>query len=262
MKEYKISGFADEIDANIEVQFEVLNKLGIEYFEPRGINGKNISELNEDEVKTLKEKMNECGIAVSSIGSPIGKIKLSDDFSVHFDVFKRVVETAKVLGTKYIRMFSFFHEGGAEWTADEREQVFVRIKKMLDYAKENDVILLHENEKEIYGDTTERCLDLMKKFHCDNFKAVFDPANFVQCGQDTKAAYDTLKDYIEYMHIKDAKAEVVLLAEFFQCFFRTAYFTRSEQFPFKMPGICHFKQYMYCAAAYFPFPFVNDAILF
>lgn len=207
MKAYKISGFSDEIDANIEVQFDVLNKLGIEFFEPRGVDGKNISELTEDEVKTLKGKMNEYGILVSSIGSPIGKIKLSDDFEAHFDVFRRVVETAKFLGTKYIRMFSFFHDGGAEWTADEREQVFVRIRKMLDYAKANDVILLHENEKDIYGDTTERCLDLMKEFHCENFRAVFDPANFVQCGQNTKVAYDTLKEYIEYMHIKDAKAE-------------------------------------------------------
>ena len=78
---------------------------------------------------------------------------------------------------------------------------------MIDYAKENDVILLHENEKNIYGDTADRCFDLMNELHCDNFKAVFDPANFVQCGQDTKKAYEMMKPYIEYMHIKDAKFE-------------------------------------------------------
>ncbi|MBE7011222.1 MAG: sugar phosphate isomerase/epimerase [Ruminococcaceae bacterium] len=203
MEKFKISGFSDEIDANVDVQFAVLNKLGIEYFEPRGIDGKNISALTDDEARDLKAKMDKCGIKVSSIGSPIGKVKISDDLEAHFETFKRVVAIAKILDTKYIRMFSFFHEGG-EWTNEEREIVFANLKKMIDYAKENDVVLLHENEKDIYGDIASRCEDLMKNLYCDNFKAVFDPANFVQSGQDTKEAFEMLKNYIEYMHIKDA----------------------------------------------------------
>ena len=203
----KISGFADEIAEAIDVQFEVLNKLDIKYFEVRGVDGKNISTLNDEEVLALKAKMEQYGIAVSSIGSPIGKIKIEEDFAPHFDVFKKVVNIAKTLGTKYIRMFSFYHEGGDEWTAAEREEVLNRLRQMISYAKEQDVILLHENEKGIYGDTADRCIDLMKELYCDNFKAVFDPANFVQCGQDTKYAFDNLKDYIEYMHIKDARFE-------------------------------------------------------
>ena len=201
MEYSKISGFSDEIDKSIIKQFEALNKLGIKYFEPRGIDGKNISTLTDDEVKSLKEDMQKYGISVSSIGSPIGKIYLSDDFDAHFETFKRVVKIAKELGAKYIRMFSFFH------SYDERSEVMARLKTMIGYAKENDVILLHENEKEIYGDTVERCKDLMDTLYCDNFKAVFDPANFVQCGQDTKKAYEELKPYIEYMHIKDAVAQ-------------------------------------------------------
>lgn len=200
----KISGFSDEISSDIDVQFEVLSNLGIKYFEPRGVNGKNISTLNDEEVIALKNKMDEYGIKASSIGSPIGKIKLTDDFGVHFEVFKRVVGTAKMLDTKYIRMFSFYHNGG-EWTAEERADVIAKLIKMIEYARENDVILLHENEKDIYGDTVERCVDLMSELYCDSFKAVFDPANFVQCKQDTREAFDKLHKYIAYMHIKDAK---------------------------------------------------------
>ena len=201
-----ISGFSDEIDSNTDIQFQVLNKLGIKYFEPRGIDGKNISELCDSEVAALKEKMEKYGIRASSIGSPIGKIKLSDNFSKHFEMFKRVVKTAKALDTKYIRMFSFYHNGG-EWTEKEREDIFLKLKKMIDYAKEQNVILLHENEKDIYGDTADRCGDLFENLGCDNFKAVFDPANFVQSGENSKAAYEKLKGYIEYMHIKDALKE-------------------------------------------------------
>ncbi len=205
---YKISGFSDEISMNTDEQFTALNKLGVKYFEPRGIDGKNISELSEAEMYALKEKMDKYGIKASSIGSPIGKIKVTDDFDAHFEVYKNVVKAAKVLGTKYIRVFSFFNtEVDAEWTADKRDIVFERLQKMIEYAKENDVILLHENEKDIYGDIAERCEDLAKNLCCDNFKLVFDPANFVQSGEDTMNAYNKLSDYVEYMHIKDAKKE-------------------------------------------------------
>ena len=203
----KISGFADEIDQAVDTQFAVLNKLGIGYFEPRGIDGKNISKLSDEEVVALKAKMDQCGIKVSSIGSPVGKMKIEDAFEEHFEMFQRVVQITKMLDAKYIRMFSFYHNGGEEWTAEERAEVFARLKMMIAYAKEQDVVLLHENEKDIYGDTADRCADLMKELSCDNFKAVFDPANFVQSKQDTKYAYGLLKDYIEYMHIKDAEME-------------------------------------------------------
>lgn len=202
MKYNKISGFSDEIAKDIKTQFEVLNKLGIKYFEPRGINGKNISTLTEDEAKALLCEMNKYGIKASSIGSPVGKIDIKDDFEPHFEMFKNVCRVAKILGTKYIRMFSFYGKNG--WDEEAKAEVFKRLGAFVDYAKKNDIILLHENEKDIYGEKAKECLELMETFACDNFKAVFDPANFVQAGQDTKEAYEMLKPYIEYMHIKDS----------------------------------------------------------
>lgn len=204
MKYALISGFADEIAGDVDTQFRVLGKLGIGYFEPRGIDGKNIANLTDEEVERLKGKMKACGIKASSIGSPIGKVKLEEDFEGHFRQFQRVVEIAGQLGAKYIRMFSFYHEGGAEWTEGERAEVLSRLGRMIAYAAERDVVLLHENEKDIYGDTAERCADLMEELGCGHFRAVFDPANFVQCGQDTWEAFEKLKRHIAYLHIKDA----------------------------------------------------------
>lgn len=212
MKYTKISGFSDEIAEDIDTQFQVLKKLNMGYFEPRGIDGKNIAALSDGEVSALKEKMDKSGIRVSSIGSPVGKVKLEEDFEPHFEQFKRVVEIAGKLGAGYIRMFSFYHsaqpetgeEKPGEWSREERQQVLERLGRMVAYAEKADVVLLHENEKDIYGDTAERCLDLMEELGCAHFKAVFDPANFVQCGQDTKEAYRKLKKHIAYVHIKDA----------------------------------------------------------
>lgn len=204
----KISGFSDEMQVDLVTQLETLKKLNVKYFDPRGIDGKGVITLSDDELTALKEKMDEYGIKASSIGSSIGKITLTEDFEEHFELFKRSVVAAKILDTKFIRIFSFYHDGDADvWTQEERGQVISQLKRMIEYAKENDVILLHENEKHIYGDTAERFLDLMKELYCENFKGVFDPANFVQSGQDTKEAYEMLKDYIVYMHIKDANKD-------------------------------------------------------
>ena len=205
--EFTISGFADEIDADITKQFEHLIKLGITHFEVRGVNGKNISNLDDNEVENLKNAMQKYKISVSSIGSPIGKIKMSDDLDAHFKKFERVVETAKKLGAKYIRIFSFYPPDG-EKIENYREKIIEILQKMADFAEKEGVILLHENEKDIYGDTPERCKDLFDNIKSPSFKGVFDPANFVQCGCVTYPdAWKMLKENIVYMHIKDAKKE-------------------------------------------------------
>lgn len=204
MYKFILSGFADEIDPMMNKQYELLHKLGIEYIELRGVNGKNISELTTNEVKELKAELDRENIKISAIGSPIGKIKMTDDFEKHFEMYKNVVAFAKILDTKYIRMFSFFTEGENE---KHRDEIFKRLARMIEYAKEQDVILLHENEKDIYGDIDTRCVELMKEFYCDNFKCTFDFANFVQCKVDTLKAYEKLSSYIEYVHIKDALYE-------------------------------------------------------
>lgn len=204
MADFIISGFADEIDQSTDKQFAHLNELGISYFEPRGIDGKNISELTLSEAKELKEKMDRCGIKASSIGSPIGKIKITDDFSEHIKLLEHVIEIAKILDTKYIRVFSFFIPKGED-PAKYRDEVLSRMKKMAEVAEKNGVILLHENEKDIYGDIAPRCKDIFDNVKSPALRGVFDPANFVQCGQVTYPdAFELLKDDIVYMHIKDA----------------------------------------------------------
>jgi len=203
MAYYKISGLVDEAAESGDIQLQVLKKLNMAYIEPRCLDGEDIAYLSDEKIVLFKKKIVASGIKVSAFGSPIGKINLADDFEEHFALFKRVVEITKFLGTKYIRMFSFYHNGDT-WTEEDRQAVFTRLRRLIDYAKEQDVILLHENETAIYGDTADRCADLMNELGCDHFKFLFDTANFVQCKQDTKYAYNLLKDHIAYMHVKDA----------------------------------------------------------
>lgn len=204
MAKFTISGFSDEIDEKITAQFEHLNKLGISYFEPRGINGVNIADIDDFQLEELKNDMKKYGIKVSSIGSPIGKIGINDEFEPHLEKLKRVIHIAKELGTKYIRIFSFFIPEGDK-PEKYRDEVMKRMKAMCDVAEKEGVILLHENEKQIYGDVATRCLDIFETVNSPVLKGVFDPANFVQVGEETyPKAFNMLKEHIVYMHIKDA----------------------------------------------------------
>jgi len=199
----KLCAFADEASEKLSGQIEALKRNGISCLEIRGVNGKNVKDLTRGEVKEVRRALDGAGISVWSIGSPIGKISLADDFEAHTDDFKRILETADLLGADKIRMFSFFPVQGMGQAA-VRSAVGERISALLALTPEH-ITLWHENEKEIFGENTENCLWLHRTF--PRLRAVFDPANFVQCGVDTLRAWEALGAYVSYLHIKDAVAD-------------------------------------------------------
>ena len=204
MVRFRISAFSDEYSAVLDEQIEGLLANHVKMTELRGVDGTSVSDLTPAEAAEVKKKLDAAGISVSAVGSPIGKIGITDPMEPHLDKLRNTCELASVLGTNRIRMFSFYIPGGKY---DEyRDEVFDRMGKMLDAADEYGVQLCHENEKGIYGDIPERCLELQKGFE-GRLGCVFDPANFVQSGaKPFPHAYEMLKHYITYMHIKDASS--------------------------------------------------------
>ena len=201
-----VSCFADEIDVSVDKQIALLQELGIGWIEFRSGDGKGVADYTEKEAEMLMSRLSANGIRISAVGSPIGKIDITQDFEPHFETYRHIVELAGILDTSFIRMFSFFMPEGEE--PDKfRDEVMRRMDRMVEYAAGRNVVLLHENEKGIYGDSAARCLDLMKLFYGDHFRCTFDFANFVQCGQDTMEAYEMLRPYISYIHVKDAMRE-------------------------------------------------------
>jgi len=205
MSKFILTGFSDEISSDFTQQLKQINNLNIGYIEIRGVNGKNITDHTLKEVKAIKKQLDEANVKVSAVGSPLGKIHITDPFEEHFTLFRHTVEIAKILDTKNIRLFSYFMDTAN--ALDYVDEVVRRTRAFCDYVKGTDIILLHENEKGIYGDTPERCLELYKTMCSPNFKLIFDPANFVQCGVETYPhAFNMLKNYVVYIHIKDAVA--------------------------------------------------------
>ncbi len=199
---FRISAFADEASPDIDAQIEALKNAGLCYIDLRGVFGKSCVDLNAEEVSILKEKLDQNGIKVSCLASPIGKIGITDDFEKELERFKNGLEVAKALDTKYMRIFSFFMSDNEKWL--RRREVMKRIKALLDAAEGSGITLLHENEKGIYGSTVKDCLDIHKTFKKRDFGMIFDPANFIQCGETPIDAWDDTKKYVKYIHIKDA----------------------------------------------------------
>lgn len=198
----KLCAFADEADPMLDGQIKMMVDNGISLLEIRGVNNKNISAVTADEAKEIRKKLDDNGISVWSLGSPIGKIKITDDFDKEIDTFKRMLDVGAILDAKCVRLFSFFGTGGKQEYFDE---VCAKLNTYVELCKPYGIIPCHENEKGIYGESADNCLALLKSV--SGLKAVFDPANFVQCGQDTLVAWDMLKEYVYYGHIKDAKAD-------------------------------------------------------
>ncbi len=198
----RIYAFADESGAMIDHQIEAMRRNGLQGLEIRNVDGENISAISEEKAREVRRKLEDAGLVTWSIGSPLGKIDIEkDDFQAHLDSLRHTLDLAQILGAANIRMFSFFLPADKD-PALFRNQVLDRLHTMVEVSAPSGIRLCHENEKGIYGDNAARCLDVLTEV--PELQGVFDPANFVQCGQDTLEAWDLLKDRIYYMHIKDA----------------------------------------------------------
>lgn len=193
--------FADEYAVSLEEQIEGLIQNKIDYLEIRFVDGKNIADIDLETVKRLNETLKENGISVFSIGSPIGKIDITDDFNEHLVKLERICESANIFGSKYIRMFSFYNRNRHP-IEEFRKTAFERVEKLLELADRYGVTLCHENEEGIYGESPEDCLELFESFE-GRLRCVFDMGNFILAGYYPLQAYKMLCGYIEYFHIKD-----------------------------------------------------------
>ena len=203
MSKIFISAFADEYDHDPRLQADFLGKRGVPYIEPRFINGTNIADLTESDTKAYTALLKEHGVRAFAIGSPLGKINLADDFDAHLELAKKCFNNANITGAKNIRMFSFYLRDGQS-RDDARGEVIDKLGRLIDLADSYGLTLCHENEANIYGESPDRCLDILNSFG-GRLKAVFDMGNFVLDGyKPFPDGYELLRDYIQYFHIKDS----------------------------------------------------------
>ena len=188
----ELCAFADEASASLQGQIKALKRNGISYIELRSIDGKNVSDFTEEEAKAYQKTLEENKIYVWSIGSPLGKVDIETDFSEYEKKVRHVCRLAQIFKTDKIRMFSFWH------ATKKAEKVYRCLQKMLEIGREYGVQMCHENEKDIFGDIAERVQKIME--NVDGLKYIYDPANFLQCGEPADKTLDLFHDKTEYFH--------------------------------------------------------------
>jgi sugar phosphate isomerase/epimerase len=200
---FELTGFADEAAVDLAGQVRALVRNGMSYVDVRQVDGINVADFTPDKAAEVRRIFGDAGIRVSCVGSPIGKINLRDPFPTHLEKLRRTCSTAHVLGTRLIRIFSFYLPEGAS-RPDCREEVIERLGHLLDVAAVEGCTLLHENERDIYGETWEQCLDLLEAFS-GRLRAIHDCANYVLVGSDPLAGMKAQLSFVDYLHVKDAR---------------------------------------------------------
>ena len=126
---WTLSGFVDEISDDFTEQCKVASDLGLRHVEVRSAWRTNILDLDNGQLGTLRETLAEYGLKVSSIGSPIGKISIDDEFPPHLERMRHAVDVAHTLEAPYVRIFSFFIPASTD-PDSRRDEVLTRMSAL------------------------------------------------------------------------------------------------------------------------------------
>ena len=222
MPDIILTGLADESSASkrIEEQLAVTRALGLSHYSPRfldvGGGVKNVMALTDDELKRLLKLHQEFEVKVSSLASPIGKVKLFDfddgtqNAYIPFDQYlredvARAIELAQALGTKLIRGFSFYPPQDDD-PRDHLERSAAQLRPIADACAAADVYFGLEVEANLVGRNGELEGELWEAVGHDHLGLVFDAGNMVcqgYYGDQIFAQWQAMKPGLLWIHIKD-----------------------------------------------------------
>ena len=203
---FTISGFGDEIADDPAEQLDVLAGLDIHHLDLRGAWGKNVLNFDEDDVRRLTALLAEKGARVAMIASPVGKSQIGEPAAYEQGRLDTAIRLAEAFGTPLVRMFSFYHEGVSH--ADCRDEVVSRLGAWAQAAERAGVTLLLENEGDLWGDTPERCRDILATVDSPALRLTLDTGNFASLGiASYDTAYGMLRPWLSHIQIKDVRRE-------------------------------------------------------
>jgi len=217
-----LSGFGDEAanDRTMDQQFSAMSAIGLRYMSIRFIdagNGiKNVMTLDESEIATVKQKLNEYGLKIATLGSPIGKAKLCDiddgngaSYKPFEDYIKedvvRACDLAEAFETKLLRGFSFYHPKGSD-LEDHYAQAVDQVGHIAEVCKSRGLIFGLEVEANLIGQNGSILARMHQDIKSDSLVTIFDGANIVMQGYTADQVYDqyvAMKPGLGWVHIKD-----------------------------------------------------------
>ncbi len=198
-----LTGFTDEALAGVPGQMHMAARAGLTHVELRTVGARRapVVTASDRALDAAEAAIRDRRLGVSCIATGLGKAPVDAPLGPQLEGLRRAAALAHRFETPLVRVFSWFTS-----TPDaDRPRVLNQMAVLADVARVEGVQLLHENEKGIFGDTPERCLDLVEATG-GGVRLIFDPANFVQCGvRPVDRAWPLLRDHVHYLHAKDAR---------------------------------------------------------
>jgi sugar phosphate isomerase/epimerase len=216
----EIGVITDEISQDFEYSLDRMVEWEIPYAEIRGVGSKNVSNLDAEELKSVKAALDARGLKVCGIASPFykceltggaakdtGRLHLAKDVALdqQIETLQRCIEAAHRLETPYIRVFAFWRRGPTTpEIADRIEELF---HEPLRIARRSGVTLLLENEHDCYMSAGVETASFLARLSNEGLRAVWDPGN-AYCGGETRPypdGYEAIRPYVAHIHLKDPK---------------------------------------------------------
>jgi sugar phosphate isomerase/epimerase len=199
-----LSAFGDEIDPDLQTQLAVLKELEVFHLEFRSAWGKNVKDLSDDDLQRARSLCDENGIAVSCLGSPVGKTAILDPLEDEIRILERMFRAGEILQTNAIRIFSFYPPHDAP-LKDFLEMSIERLRQLTDLAERAGFVLLLENDEELVGSTIENLHTILSRIDSKSLRHAWDGANFVASGeiQASTTGWDQLHSFVGTVHVKD-----------------------------------------------------------
>jgi len=213
----RLGVLTDEVSQNLTEALDWVVEQKLHHVELRMVYDKNIVNLSDEQLDNILKEVESRGLFVSGVASPLFKCALDPSRRVasgdmfgqeeesledHFNKMNRIIEIARKLKTDKIRIFSFWREEEPDLY---EEDIVHHLKKAAKIAEKENVILLLENEGSCNGGFAVEVARIVRKVNSSNLRALWDPGNEEHGGRTAfPEGYETVKDYIGHVHLKDA----------------------------------------------------------
>ena len=227
-----LSAFADEAtrpsSKHVPEQLAAVAAVGLNWYSPRwvqfpGGEPKHCVECSDAEFADLRTLHDDFGVAVTSIGSRLGKVKLRDEPDRSKNAFvpwreylggevAATVRAAHALGTKLIRGFSFYHPAGTD-SAPHVPEAVDKLGELADLCAKEDLIYGLEIEPNLVGETGPLLARIAEEVNRPNLVLIYDGGNVAAQNQDADACfaeYEAMRPHLGWVHIKDYRIDPAL----------------------------------------------------
>jgi L-ribulose-5-phosphate 3-epimerase len=213
----RLGVLTDEVSPNLQeaLDWAVQNRLS--HVEIRTVDGSNVMNLPDGALLEISKETTRRGLFISAIASPVFKCALDptrpvqtgdtfgqqeDSVEEHYRKLDRALEIAGMLGTKRIRIFSFWREKDPKpYEAD----ILTHLKAAAAKAEAAGITLLLENEPSCNGGYAAEVGRLARLTASAYLKVLWDPGNEVYGGKSAfPDGYAAVKDVLGHVHLKDA----------------------------------------------------------